>query len=99
MNRKFLFVSGIELILLVLAVATALYQNQMTGAQGCNLSKNQTVPERAGAPVKGPLDARVTIVQFRVTEHKTRAHLNDTSWQYKVIHPGLDLHLRYRFYA
>jgi len=64
MKRKYLFVSSFALIILVFAVATVLYQNQKTSAQGSNLSKNQSVLERDGAPVKGPLDARVTIVEF-----------------------------------
>lgn len=64
MNRKFLFASGIALIVLVFVVATVLYQNQKISAQGSNLSKNQSALERDGAPVKGAVDARVTIVEF-----------------------------------
>jgi len=64
MNQKYLFLSGIALILLVFVVATVLYQNHMTNVQDSNLSEMQSILEREGAPVKGPLDARVTIVEF-----------------------------------
>jgi protein-disulfide isomerase len=64
MNRKIIFVSGIALLLLIFVVATVLYQNQKSSVKGSNLSKNQSALERDGAPVKGPLDARVTIVEF-----------------------------------
>jgi protein-disulfide isomerase len=64
MKRKYLFVSGFALIVLIFAVATVLYQNQKTSAQANSLSKNQSALERDGAPVKGALDARVTIVEF-----------------------------------
>lgn len=64
MNRKILFVSSIALIVLVFIVATVLYQNQKISMQGSILSKNQSVLERDGAPVKGSLDAKVTIVEF-----------------------------------
>ena len=64
MKRKYLFVSGFALIVLIFAVASVLYQNQKTSAQADSLSKNHSVLERDGAPFKGPLDARVTIVEF-----------------------------------
>ena len=46
MNRKFIFVSGIALIVLVFVVSTVLYQNQKTNSQSSNLSKNQSALER-----------------------------------------------------
>lgn len=60
MNKKaiFLFVSGI--LLLAFVMATAIYKNQ----QGSSGGRNQSVVERPGAPIKGPVDARVTIVEF-----------------------------------
>ena len=64
MNRKILFVSSGALIVLVYIVATVLYQNQKISVQGSSLSKNQSVLERDGAPTKGSLDAKVTIVEF-----------------------------------
>jgi len=56
MNRKLLFISGISLIILAFVTAVVLYQQQASGGQ------NQALLERPGAPVKGPDDARVTIV-------------------------------------
>jgi len=64
MNRRSLFLSGIGLILLVFTIATVLYQNNKTTLQGASVSQNQGVVERQGAPVFGPIDAKVTIVEF-----------------------------------
>jgi len=64
MTRKSLFLSGIGLILLIFAIATVLYQNNNTARQGATVSQNQGVVERQGAPVFGPIDAKVTIVEF-----------------------------------
>ena len=64
MTRKSLFLSGIGLILLVFAIATVLYQNNKTALQGASAGQNQGVAERQGAPVFGPIDAKVTIVEF-----------------------------------
>jgi len=64
MNRKLLFLSGTGLIFLAFIVATVLYQNQQASQQGSATSQNQGVLERQGAPVKGPENARVTIVEF-----------------------------------
>ena len=58
MNRKLLFISGISLIILAFVTAVVLYQQQAGGSQ------NQALLERPGAPVKGPHDAKVTIVEF-----------------------------------
>ena len=64
MNRKHLFLTGIGLILLAFIAATVLYQNNKTTLRGISVSKNQDVLERQGAPVIGPADAKVTIVEF-----------------------------------
>ena len=58
MNRKTLFISVAGLLLLVFAGAVALYQ------QSASENRNQGVAEREGAPIKGPEDAKVTIVEF-----------------------------------
>lgn len=64
MNRKFLFISGSALILLAFVIATVLYQKQELSLLGTSLSKNQGIFERQGAPIKGPENAKVTIVEF-----------------------------------
>jgi protein-disulfide isomerase len=58
MSRKTLFISVAGLLLLVFAVAAVLYQ------QSASESHDQSVAEREGAPIKGPEDAKVTIVEF-----------------------------------
>ena len=61
MSRKFLFLSGTGLIVLGFALAVVLYQsNESTFLRG----QSQDVFERQGAPVKGPAEAKVTIVEF-----------------------------------
>lgn len=61
MNRKVLFISGLLIIILAFVVAAVLYQKQDLSLLGKSASKTL---ERDGAPVKGPQDARVTIVEF-----------------------------------
>ena len=60
MNRKFVFIIGSGLILLAFVSAVFLYKNQQSGMAG----HNQGVSIREGAAVKGPVDAKVTIVEF-----------------------------------
>ena len=61
MNQKTLFITGTGLILLGFVIAIVLYQNNQSALWS---GKSQDVFERQGAPVKGPADARVTIVEF-----------------------------------
>jgi len=60
MNRKTIFVSVAGILLLAFVLATVIYKNHQSASGG----RNQNVVERQGAPVKGPADARVTIVEF-----------------------------------
>ena len=64
MSRKTLFLSVAGLVLVGFVGATVLFQNYKETLQGASAVKNQGVVERAGAPVKGATDARVTIVEF-----------------------------------
>ena len=60
MNKKTIFIAVGGILLLAFAMATVIYKNSQGGSGG----RNQSVVERQGAPVKGPDDARVTIVEF-----------------------------------
>ncbi len=53
-------------VVLVLAFVTAItvFQKNKTTKENAFVSGNSTAVERAGAPVKGPKDAKVTIVEF-----------------------------------
>ncbi len=64
MNRKTLFISGGGLVFVTFIIATILFQNHKTTLQSSSISQNQGVLEREGAPVKGAVDAKVTIVEF-----------------------------------
>jgi protein-disulfide isomerase len=64
MSRKTLFISGLAIILLAFIVAAVLYQKQELSLLGESTYKNRQALERDGAPVKGPQDAKVTIVEF-----------------------------------
>jgi len=64
MNRNTLFISVAGLLVLTFVMVTLIYQNHKATLQGASGSNNQSVVERQGAPVKGPTDARVTIVEF-----------------------------------
>jgi len=60
MNKKTIFIAVGGILLLAFAMATVIYKN----SQGASGGRNQSVVERQGAPIKGPDDARVTIVEF-----------------------------------
>ncbi|MBF0161919.1 MAG: thioredoxin domain-containing protein, partial [Magnetococcales bacterium] len=64
MNRKILFVSVAGLLLLVFAIGVMRFQDRTVEQQNESMSKNLSALERSGAPIKGPTDAKVTIVEF-----------------------------------
>ena len=64
MNRKILFISVAVLLVLAFAVAMVLFQEKKTSQQSASVSQNLILIERKGAPIKGPNDAKVTIVEF-----------------------------------
>lgn len=64
MNRKIIFLLVGGMLLLAFIMATVIYKNSQSTLQGASGGRNQSVVERQNAPVKGPIDARVTIVEF-----------------------------------
>ena len=60
MSKKSIFISVAGILLLAFGLAAVIYKNQ----QGASGSGKSAIFERQGAPVKGPADARVTIVEF-----------------------------------
>lgn len=64
MNRKTIFVSVAGLLLLSFAVAVVLFQDRNSKQQTEAVAEHLKSLERAGAPVKGSPDAKVTIVEF-----------------------------------
>jgi len=61
MSKKNIFISVASILLLAFVMATLIYKNHQSDAPG---GPNQGIAERQNAPVKGPVDARVTIVEF-----------------------------------
>ena len=64
MNRKTIFISVAGILILAFVMASLIYKNHQSGLQGTSGGRNQSVVERQGAPIKGPVDAKVTIVEF-----------------------------------
>ena len=64
MSKKSIFISTACLLLLAFGMATFIYKNHQSSLQGNNSGGMSTVFERQSAPVKGPVDAKVTIVEF-----------------------------------
>ncbi|MBF0283751.1 MAG: thioredoxin domain-containing protein [Magnetococcales bacterium] len=62
MNRKTLFLSVAGALLLSFVAAVALYQQYKAGSAAD--SRHQAALHRESAPIKGPLDAKVTVVEF-----------------------------------
>ena len=64
MNRKTIFIAVAGILLLAFGMATMIFQNYQATLHSDVAVQNQAVVQRQGAPVKGPADARVTIVEF-----------------------------------
>lgn len=64
MSKKSIFISVAVILLLAFGLATFIYKNHQASQQGASGSSKSTVFERQSAPIKGPVDARVTIVEF-----------------------------------
>ena len=63
MTRKSIFISVAAMLLVAFVMATVIYRNYQSSLPGAD-SSSQGVAERQGAPIKGPADAEVTIVEF-----------------------------------
>jgi len=64
MNKNLIFVSVGGILLLAFVMATVIYKNHEATLQGASGGQNQSIVERQSAPLKGPVDAKVTIVEF-----------------------------------
>jgi len=64
MKNKSIFIAVAGILLLAFILATVIYKNHQATLPGASAGRSQGVFERQGAPVKGPADARVTIVEF-----------------------------------
>jgi len=64
MNQKSLFLSVAGLIILATIMVVVIFQNFQPDQQNQSVSQHQEGLERQGAAMKGPVDAKVTIVEF-----------------------------------
>jgi len=64
MTRKSIFISVAGILLIAFGMATLIYRNYQSSLPGSPGAGSQAVSERQGAPIKGPVDAKVTIVEF-----------------------------------
>lgn len=64
MSKKTIFISVTGILLLAFGLATVIYKNHQSSQQGASGDGRSAIFERRGAPIKGPVDARVTIVEF-----------------------------------
>jgi len=64
MSKKSIFISVAGILLLAFGLATVIYKNHQSNQPGASGGGRSAVFERQGAPVKGSIDAKVTIVEF-----------------------------------
>lgn len=64
MNQKSLFLSVVGLIILATVLVVVIFKNHQSDQQGHSENQNHAALERQGAAMKGPADAKVTIVEF-----------------------------------
>lgn len=64
MNKKVLFTSVSVVLALILIGAVVVFKSGQVSKEDTFVSSNVSALERAGAPTKGPKDAKVTIVEF-----------------------------------
>lgn len=64
MNKKTLFIGATLIILLAFIAAVTLFQTEQASQSANSNTANLDKVERVNAPMKGPKDAKVTIVEF-----------------------------------
>ena len=64
MNKKSIFISVAGILILAFGLAAVIYNNHQSSQQGTSGDGRSAMFERQSAPIKGPVDARVTIVEF-----------------------------------
>jgi protein-disulfide isomerase len=64
MKRQNIFISVAGILVVAFAMAVLIYKNIQPGQQGSSGGGRSAIFERQGAPIKGPVDAKVTIVEF-----------------------------------
>ena len=64
MSQKTMFAVVGAILVLAFLMAAMIYRNHQASSAPGSVGQFQAIAERAGAPTKGPNDARVTIVEF-----------------------------------
>ena len=64
MSRRTIFVLVGGILALAFVMATLIYRNQQVSTPQASSNQQRLSTERIGAPIKGPQDAKVTIVEF-----------------------------------
>lgn len=64
MSKKSIFISVAVILLLAFGLATFIYKNHLASQQGTSGPGKSAMFERQSAPIKGAVDAKVTIVEF-----------------------------------
>lgn len=64
MNKKLLFIISAIALVAIFMIAATLFDQKQTNKENALVNSNQSALERIGAPIKGPIDAKVTIVEF-----------------------------------
>lgn len=64
MNQKTMFAVVGAILVLAFLLAAMIYRNQQASSPTATVGQFQAIAERTGAAIKGPVDAKVTIVEF-----------------------------------
>jgi len=88
MSTKSLFVGATVILISIFVAASLFYQNQQSVEENILVSNNAAALERMGAAVKGPAEAKVTIVEFFDPACGTCAQLYPLVQQFIDQYPG-----------